>query len=184
MFMYACIYIYMYVCLYIHMRIYMDVYICVCVCACVCVYIYIRICMCVYIYMYLCITCMCRLLFSIGEWGWGVQLVYGCERCLLITESPKTPGHYRYLIWVLVLKGHVRARGSTLWQHCWHEASEFLCTKTLLFGESWATKNIAKKPRKCSLRRATNVMFSKFREWRRENKNRALRSSWWFFLLL
>jgi len=24
------------------------------------------------------------------------------ERCLLITESPKTPGHYRYLIWVLV----------------------------------------------------------------------------------
>ena len=23
-----------------------------------------------------------------------------CERCLLITESPKTPGHYRYLIWV------------------------------------------------------------------------------------
>jgi len=26
-----------------------------------------------------------------------------CERFLLITESPKTPGHYRYLIWVLVL---------------------------------------------------------------------------------
>jgi len=25
-----------------------------------------------------------------------------CERCLLITESPKTPGHYRCLIWVLV----------------------------------------------------------------------------------
>jgi len=25
-----------------------------------------------------------------------------CERCLLITESPKTPGHYRYLIWVLI----------------------------------------------------------------------------------
>jgi len=24
-----------------------------------------------------------------------------CERCLLITESPKTPGHYRYLIGVL-----------------------------------------------------------------------------------
>ena len=24
-----------------------------------------------------------------------------CERCLLITESPKTPGHYRCLIWVL-----------------------------------------------------------------------------------
>jgi len=27
-------------------------------------------------------------------WPW-------CERCLLITESPKTPGHFRYLIWVL-----------------------------------------------------------------------------------
>jgi len=24
-----------------------------------------------------------------------------CERCLFITESPKTPGHYRYLMWVL-----------------------------------------------------------------------------------
>ena len=36
----------------------------------------------------------------VSEWtrthvsGW-------CERCILITESPKTPGHYRYLIWVL-----------------------------------------------------------------------------------
>jgi len=27
-----------------------------------------------------------------------------CERCLLITETPKTPGHYRYLIWVLDVK--------------------------------------------------------------------------------
>ena len=25
-----------------------------------------------------------------------------CERCLLITESPRTPSHYRYRIWVLV----------------------------------------------------------------------------------
>ena len=25
-----------------------------------------------------------------------------CERCLLITESPKTSGRYRYLIWVYV----------------------------------------------------------------------------------
>jgi len=34
----------------------------------------------------------------LGGWfnfsGW-------CERCLLMTESPKTPGHYRYLLWVL-----------------------------------------------------------------------------------
>jgi len=29
-----------------------------------------------------------------------------CERCLLITESPKTPGHYRYLIWVLEAPGN------------------------------------------------------------------------------
>ena len=50
---------------------------------------------------------------------------------------------------------------STLWRHRWQEASEFLCTKTLLFGESWTTKNIAKKTRKCFLRRATNVTFSK-----------------------
>ena len=33
-----------------------------------------------------------RQYFSYANW---------CERCLLITESPKTPGHYRYLIWVL-----------------------------------------------------------------------------------
>jgi len=31
---------------------------------------------------------------TMGSYKW-------CERCLLITESPKTPGHYRYLIWVL-----------------------------------------------------------------------------------
>jgi len=49
----------------------------------------------------------------------------------------------------------------TLWRHRWQEASEFLCTKTPLFGEIWATKNIAKKTRKCSLRRATNVGFFK-----------------------
>ena len=51
----------------------------------------------------------------------------------------------------ICLKGHVRARGSTLWWHHWQEASEFLCTKKPRFGGSWATK----KPRKCSLRRAT-----------------------------
>jgi len=73
----------------------------------------------------------------------------------------------------LCLKGHVRARGSTLWRHRWQEASEFLCTKTFLFGESWATKNVAKQTRKCSLRRATNVMFSKFRGWRRKKKPRS-----------
>ena len=43
------------------------------------------------------------------------------------------------------LKGHVRARDSTLWGYRWHEASELLCTKINLFGGSWATKKIAKK---------------------------------------
>jgi len=62
-----------------------------------------------------------------------------------------------------------------MWGHRWQEASEFFCTKTPLFGESWATKNIAKKKWKCSLRRVTNVMFSKFRGWRR-NKKTALRA--------
>ena len=62
---------------------------------------------------------------------------------------------------LLCWRGHVRARGSTLWRYRWPKASDFLCTKTPLFWESWATKNIAKKPRKYSLRRATNVTFSK-----------------------
>jgi len=69
----------------------------------------------------------------------------------------------------LCLKGHVRARGSTLWWHCWQEASEFFCTKTPLFGESWTIKNIAKNPRKCSLRRATNVMFSNAKQIQRRS---------------
>ena len=64
----------------------------------------------------------------------------------------------RLLCW----KGHVRARGSTLWRYRWQEASEFLCNKTPLFGGIWATKKIAKKTRKCLLRHATT--FSKFQE--------------------
>jgi len=55
-------------------------------------------------------------------------------------------------------------------RHRWQEASEFLCTKTPLFGGSWATKKMAKNPRKCFLRRATNVAFSKFRGWRCKKK--------------
>ena len=35
------------------------------------------------------------------QWRACTMLLW-CERCLLITESPKTPGHYRYLIWVVV----------------------------------------------------------------------------------
>ena len=70
----------------------------------------------------------------------------------------------------------LHAVSSRLLQNLWHrngpeqEASEFLCTKTTLFRESWATKKIAKNPRKCSLQRATNVVFSKFHGWRRIKK--------------
>ena len=48
----------------------------------------------------------------------------------------------------------------TLWRHHWQEVSEFLCTKAPLVGGSQATQP---NPRKCSLWRATNVMFSKNR---------------------
>jgi len=44
----------------------------------------------------------------------------------------------------------------------------------LLFGGSWPTK-ISENPRKCTFRRATNVTFSKFRDWRRQNENHAPR---------
>ena len=103
---------------------------------------------------------------------------------ILKTESPSKVFMYGVstqkwqAIKSLRLKGHVRARGSTLWRHRSQEASEFLCTKTPLVGESWAKKNIAQNPRKCTLRRAINVMFSKFRGWRRKKKNTALRAVW------
>ena len=64
----------LYTCMYIYIYIYIHVRTHKCVNMFVYIYIYI----CIYIYIYI----------------W-------CERCLLITESPKTPGHYRYLIWVL-----------------------------------------------------------------------------------
>jgi len=77
----------------------------------------------------------------------------------------------------LCLKGHVSSRGSTLWRHRCQEASEFFYTKLPLFGDSWATQNIAKNPRKRFLRRATNVMFSKICRWRCKKKPRFA----WFF---
>ena len=85
------------------------------------------------------------------------------HRCLCVGYPIKSDQAIRSLC----LKGHVRARGSTLWRHRWQEAGEFFCTKTPLFGENSATKNITKKTRKSSLWRATNVMFSKFCGWRR-----------------
>jgi len=46
----------------------------------------------------------------------------------------------------------------------WQGANKLLCTTTPVFGESLATSKIAKKKTlKCSLRPATNAMFSKFR---------------------
>ena len=88
------------------------------------------------------------------------------ERHLCVGCPIKSDGAIRSLC----LKGHVRARGSTLWRHRWQEVSEFFCTKKPLLGESWATKYIGKKTRKCSLWRATKVMFWKFRGWRRAKK--------------
>jgi len=81
---------------------------------------------------------------------------------------------------LLCLKGHVRARDLTLWRHRWQEASEFLCTKILLFGGSWATTKIAKIPQKCFLRRAINATFAKICGWHRKkqptlNSNRTSR---------
>jgi len=79
---------------------------------------------------------------------------------------------------ILCLKGHVRARGSTLWRHRWQEASEFLCTKTPHFGGSWTIKKVAKKPRKCSLRRAQIVLMSRFQNFAADaaKKKAALRA--------
>ena len=36
-----------------------------------------------------------------------IRKITCCVRCLLITESPKTPGHYRYRIWVLDKKNYM-----------------------------------------------------------------------------
>jgi len=65
------------------------------------------------------------------------------------------------------LKGHVRARGSTLWRHRLQEASEFLCTWTPLLEGVEKPKN-RQKNLKCSLPRATNFAFSGFGGWRRK----------------
>ena len=54
-----------------------------------------------------------------------------CERCLLITESPKTPGHYRYLIWVL---GH-----PSIDMHSWCRIP-LLCDCLSIWCAIWDTK--------------------------------------------
>jgi len=72
---------------------------------------------------------------------------------------------------LLCLKVHVRVRDSTLWRYCWQEARKFLCTKIPLFEGVEQPKNSL--DRKCFLRRATNVMFSIFRGWRRKKLPRS-----------
>jgi len=47
---------------------------------------------------------------------------------------------------LLCLKGHVRARDSTLWRYRWQEATEFLCTKTPLLEEVQQPKKSPKTP--------------------------------------
>ena len=48
---------------------------------------------------------------------------YSCVGCQVISDQALRS---------LCLKWHVRVRDSTLWRHCWQEATEFLCTKTSL----------------------------------------------------
>jgi len=91
-----------------------------------------------------------------GIFVWGVN-----------SKVTKQSDHY---VWKDTSERVVRRCDDTVEQ----EASEFLCTKTPLFEESWATKNMNKKNWNCSLRRATNVVFSKFRGWRRKTALRAL----------
>jgi len=86
---------------------------------------------------------------------------YICVECQLKSDQA---------LRLLCLKGHVRALGSTLWRHRWQEASEFLCTKKKSFWRELSNQKMDQKPRKCSLWRAINVTFSKFRGKRRKNK--------------
>ena len=106
--------------------------VCVCVCVfvwqylSVSIFVFLWLCLCPYVHVLVCVsTCACArryLSLSIGDMHAHVierlteatrplvrarMHVRVCaymwrERCLLITKSPRTPGHYRYLIWVLV----------------------------------------------------------------------------------
>jgi len=48
-----------------------------------------------------CVAVRCSVLQCATSTATHCNALQWCERCLLITESPKTLGHYRYLIWVL-----------------------------------------------------------------------------------
>jgi len=62
-----------------------------------------------------------------------------------------------YFVWKDTSERVTRRWGNTSRQ----EASEFLCIKTPPFLRKVSNKKSAQNPRKCSLRRATNVTFSK-----------------------
>jgi len=115
---------------------------------------------------------------SARPWQWGANNLYkkslpqkcvcaGCQLnsdktlsllCLFVGIKPENlyfasrPG-----LEVICLKGHVRARDSTLWWHPWQEVSGFLCTQIRLFQGSSAPQKIAKKKRQCCFWCATNV---------------------------
>jgi len=63
---------------------------------------------------------------------------YLCVGCQLNSDQ---------VLWLLCLKGHVRARCSTLLRHRCKEANEFLCTKTPLLEGVEQPKTSPKNPR-------------------------------------
>jgi len=89
---YGCMHVRVYVCMHWWMHF-------VCVFAGLHVRMYTCMNVCIYVCMHVC-TYVCK---YEDRWDRFAFVIEWCERCLLITESPKTPGHYRYLIWVLVL---------------------------------------------------------------------------------
>ena len=81
---------------------------------------------------------------------------------------------------LLCLKGHVRARDSTLWWHRWLEASEFLCTKTHL---SEGVEQPKKWPKNPGNAHSDALQMSRFQKFKfnlqlTPKKNRASRDFW------
>jgi len=112
---------------------------------------------------------------SAGPWRWR-QTVLKKERVSLRgvyvwDVNSKVTKYSDYFVWKDTSERMTRRWDDTSWQ----KASEFLCIKTPPFSRSSATKKCAKIPRKCSLRRATNITLSKFRGWRRKKKKSAKR---------
>ena len=101
----------------------------------------------------------------------------GCSSCLWGTNNLKQSLPQRYVcvgcqfnseqaLRLFCLKGHVRARDSTLWRYRWQEASEFLCTKINLLEGVQPPKKSPKPPGNALL----IVTFSECRGWCRKIK--------------